>query len=148
MLTQKLPAGVHSVRKPGSLDPNRPQWGGRETYDSGSGAAPNTPNVAMLILVPPLSDVPGVFVLDLEIIDEATGVAPLALLGAHFRVSYGTGSDTRVRKFPPGIHVVIAGSLRVDLVPPAGFGPVPFVWTFRASSTIQDGVMPSYTWIP
>lgn len=145
-----LPRGVQNVPKPGTLETNRAQWGGRELYDAGApGGNPGlVPAVALIIMVPNLSDIPNVFVMDLEIIDNVTGLPPLALLGAGFRVVYGTGSDSRTRKFPPGIHAVIAGALRVDLIPPAAFGPAPFNWTFRGSCTIQDGVAPSYTWVP
>jgi len=144
----KLPNGIQNVQKPGTMETNRAQWGGRETYDSGAGSAVASAPIAMLIMVPNTSDIPRVFVLDLEIIDEATGLPPVFVSDSHFRVVFGTGSDTRTRKFPAGIHVVIAGALRVDYVPPSTFGVAPILWTFRGSTTIQDGVAPSYTWIP
>lgn len=136
------------VDLPGIFDPASIAWGGHEDFDSGSGSQINTSPIGQLVRIPKMRDVPYVFVLDLEIIDLGTGLPPVALNGAAFRVTFGCGGDTRVKFFEPGIHCIIGQALNVSIRVAGGFGPARFTWRFSAHACPQDGVVPSYISVP
>lgn len=117
------------------------------TRDPAGGFMPNIGALANLelIQVPAVDgEPPELYVLDLEVIDNDTGLPPAIITGG-FWVTFGTNQDVRERLFTPGIHVVIGRGLRVRVEPQLPTG-APISWTWSAHATVTAGVMPSYTW--
>lgn len=120
------------------------KWGDQVVYNPVPGAQPISKG--LLIDIPPIGEFPHLFTLDLQIINNLTGLPPLNLWNAAFFVMFGAGNDSRQYFMPPGIHSIIGETLRVSIRLPAFLGAPPN-WTYHAHCMIQDGVSPSYTFV-
>lgn len=135
------------------------QWGRKLeiTRDAAGGFQPlgEPGNLDLLSLYGPPGR-PVIWILDLEIVDVATGQPPVwpdplnppttpEWAGA-FSVSFGAGGDSREHVFPPGIHCVIAQAVRVRAIPQIPSG-VPSRFRFAVHATWTLAVPPSYSWI-